>query len=66
MREDSVLYMFSVMLKDLCNELNIFCFSSTQLNRSYETKEELNETSLRGKRLIVPENILSHLQVRVG
>lgn len=48
MREDSVLYMFSVMLKDLCNELNIFCFTSTQLNRSYETKEELNETSLRG------------------
>lgn len=48
MREDSVLYMFSVMLKDLCNELNIFIFSSTQLNRSYETKEELNETSLRG------------------
>lgn len=32
LREDNILFMISVKLKDLANELGIFILSSTQLN----------------------------------
>lgn len=32
LREDNVLYMLAIRLKDLCNELGVFILSSTQLN----------------------------------
>ena len=32
LREDNVLFMLAIRIKDLCNELGIFIESSTQLN----------------------------------
>lgn len=32
LREDNILFMLSVTLKDLCNKYDVFILSSTQLN----------------------------------
>ena len=32
LREDNVLFMLAIKLKDLCNQFNIFLMSATQLN----------------------------------
>lgn len=48
LREDNVLYMLGVRLKDLCNELNIFILSATQLNGNWEEVRDANQNLLRG------------------
>lgn len=48
LREDQILFLFVDMLKNLCNELNIFILSSTQLNGTYKDSAEKDETMLRG------------------
>ena len=48
LREDNVLYMLSVKLKDLCNELGVFILSGTQLNGEWEGKRDGNQNLLRG------------------
>jgi replicative DNA helicase len=35
LREDNILFMMSIKLKDLCNQLGIFIMSATQLNSDY-------------------------------
>lgn len=35
LREDNILFMLAIKLKDLCNQYNIFLMSSTQLNADY-------------------------------
>ena len=32
LREDNILFMMSIKLKDLCNQLGVFIMSATQLN----------------------------------
>lgn len=49
LREDNVLYMLGVRLKDLCNELNIFILSATQLNGNWEEVRDANQNLLRGR-----------------
>lgn len=39
LREDNILFMMSIKLKDLCNQLGIFIMSATQLNGSYVDAE---------------------------
>lgn len=48
LREDQILFLFSDALKNLCNRLNIFILSSTQLNGTYKDSAEKDETMLRG------------------
>lgn len=48
LREDQVLLMLCNALKNLCNELDIFIFSATQLNRNYKEDKAPDATAIRG------------------
>ncbi|MEG0775713.1 DnaB-like helicase C-terminal domain-containing protein, partial [Clostridium sp.] len=54
LREDNILFMISIRLKDLCNEFGIFIMSATQLNGNYQdaSLEESNQNLLRGAKSI--------------
>lgn len=52
LREDSILFMISVKLKDLANELGIFVMSSTQTNSGFKTDPIPDQTLLRGAKSI--------------
>ena len=49
LREDNVLFLMSVKLKDICNEYGVFIMSSTQLNAGYTDAEVYDQNLLRGK-----------------
>lgn len=48
LREDQVLLMLCNALKNLCNELDIFIFTATQLNRNYKEDKAPDATTIRG------------------
>lgn len=48
LREDQILFLFIDSLKNLCNKLDCFILSSTQLNGTYKDSAEKDETMLRG------------------
>ncbi len=48
LREDNILFMIGVRLKDLCNEYGVFIMSATQLNASYQTAQIYDQNLLRG------------------
>lgn len=52
LREDNVLFMLSIRLKDLCNELGIFLISATQLNGDYQGAKNADQNVLRGAKAI--------------
>ncbi len=52
LREDNILFMLAIKLKDLCNELGIFIISATQVNGSWEERETSNQNVLRGAKAI--------------
>jgi replicative DNA helicase len=52
LREDNILFMLAIRLKDLCNELGIFIMSSTQLNADWESRDTSNQNVLRGAKSI--------------
>ena len=52
LREDNILFMMSIRLKDLCNELGVFIMSATQLNASYQDAETPDQNLLRGAKSI--------------
>lgn len=52
LREDNVLFMISVRLKDLCNQYEVFIMSSTQLNSDYLTAAQYDQNLLRGAKSI--------------
>lgn len=52
LREDNVLFMISIKLKDLCNKYGIFILTSTQLNADYKTSETPDQNLLRGAKAI--------------
>ena len=52
MREDTILFMLSIRLKDLANELGVFIMSSTQLNGTWEDKQDVNQNAIRGSKSI--------------
>ena len=52
LREDNVLFMISVRLKDLCNELGIFLMSATQLSNDYHTAKVFDQGLLQGAKAI--------------
>lgn len=52
LREDNILFMISIRLKDLCNEMGIFIMSATQLNGDYVQAKEYDQNLLRGAKSI--------------
>lgn len=52
LREDNILFMFSVKLKDLCNQYGIFILSATQLNGDFRDSEIPDQNLLRGAKSI--------------
>ena len=52
LREDNILFMLSVKLKDICNQYGIFIMSSTQLNGDYRDAEVYDQNLLRGAKAI--------------
>ena len=52
LREDNILFMLAIRLKDLCNELGVFIMSSTQLNADWESRDTSNQNVLRGAKAI--------------
>lgn len=52
LREDNVLYMLAIRLKDLANELEVFILTGTQLNADWVDVKEGNQNLLRGAKAI--------------
>ena len=52
LREDSILFMLSIRLKDICNKYGVFIMSATQLNGDYVTSETPDQNLLRGAKSI--------------
>ena len=52
LREDNVLFMMAIRLKDLCNEYGVFIMTSTQLNADYREADVYDQNLLRGAKSI--------------
>ena len=52
LREDNILFMLSIRLKDLCNQYGIFILTSTQLNGAWQEAETPDQNLLRGAKSI--------------
>lgn len=52
LREDNILFMMSIRLKDLCNQYGVFILSATQLNSDYVESETPDQNLLRGAKSI--------------
>lgn len=52
LREDNVLFMLSIRLKDLCNKYGIFIMTATQLNGTYVDSDTPDQNLLRGAKAI--------------
>ena len=52
LREDNILFMLSIRLKDICNQYGIFIMSATQLNGDYQQSETPDQNLLRGAKSI--------------
>ena len=52
LREDNILFMLSIRLKDLCNQYGIFIMSATQLSGNYTSSETPDQNLLRGAKAI--------------
>lgn len=48
LREDNILFMIGVKLKEICVEYNVFIISGTQLNGDYTSATEFDQNLLRG------------------
>ena len=52
LREDNILFLIAVRLKDLCNEYGVFIMTSTQLNAEYREAQVYDQNLLRGAKSI--------------
>ena len=52
LREDNVLFMISIRLKDMCNQYGIFIMTATQLNADYITAKQYDQNLFRGAKSI--------------
>lgn len=52
LREDNILFMISIRLKDLCNQYGVFIMTATQLNADYITAKQYDQNLLRGAKSI--------------
>ena len=52
LREDNVLFMISIRLKDLCTQYGVFIMTATQLNADYRSAQQYDQNLLRGAKSI--------------
>jgi len=52
LREDNILFMIAIRLKDLCNQYGVFIMTATQLNADYVDSETPDQNLLRGAKSI--------------
>lgn len=65
LREDNVLFMISIRLKDLCNQYSVFIMAGTQLNGDYKTATRFDQNLLRGAKSIADWTILKNIFIRI-
>ena len=66
LREDNVLFMISVRLKDLATEYGIFVMSSTQLNADYTNATVYDQNLLRGAKSIADKIDMGSIMLRLN
>lgn len=66
LREDNVLFMISIRLKDLCNQYGIFIMSATQLNADYITAQQYDQNLLRGAKSIADKIDLGAIMLQTS
>ena len=66
LREDNVLFMLSIKLKDLCNQHGIFIESATQLNGDWKDAEIPDQNLLRGAKAIADKIDLGEILLPVN
>lgn len=52
LREDNILFLISVKLKDICNQYGVFIMTATQLNGGYVNADVYDQNLLRGAKSI--------------
>ena len=65
LREDNILFMMSIRLKDLCNQYGVFIMSATQLNADYQDSETPDQNLLRGAKSIADKIDLGMIMLEV-
>ena len=55
LREDNILFMIAIRLKDICNQYGVFILTSTQLNANYLDSDTPDQNLLRGAKAIADE-----------
>lgn len=66
LREDNILFMISIRLKDLCNQYGVFIMTATQLNADYRTAEQYDQNLLRGAKSIADKIDLGMIMLEVS
>ena len=66
LREDNVLFMISVRLKDLATDNGIFIMSSTQLNADYQNASVYDQNLLRGAKAIADKIDMGSIMLRLN
>lgn len=66
LREDNILFMLAIKIKDLCNELGVFILSGTQLNADWESRGTSNQNVLRGAKAIADKIDLGMITLPVS
>lgn len=61
LREDNILFLLSVKLKDICNEFGVFVLSGTQLNADYTDSKHPDQNLLRGAKAIADKTDLGEI-----
>lgn len=66
LREDNILFMIAVRLKDLCVEYGVFIETSTQLNADYKTAQIYDQNLLRGAKSIADKIDFGAIMINVS
>ena len=66
LREDNVLFMISIRLKDLCNEYGVFIMTATQLNADYISAQQYDQNLLRGAKSIADKIDLGMIMLQTS
>lgn len=66
LREDNILFMLSVRLKDLANQYGIFILTATQLNGQAATAKEFDQNLLRGAKAIADKVDVAMLMLKAS
>ena len=64
LREDNILFMIGVRLKDLANKYGIFILTATQLSGQYQQAEVLDQNYLRGAKSLADKIDLGAIMIR--